>query len=77
MSELKKSVQIKSFSTVIDCHSEEDLRHQIELNFLQQSISIVTTNTSGVTTPNFIDVAANGELTNSYSNKAYHYSDFF
>ena len=77
MSESTKSVQIKAFGTVIDCFTEEDLRRQIAQKYLHQSISIVTTSSSGITTPHFIDVSANGVLAYSYSNKTYRYSDFF
>ncbi len=71
------SVQIKAFGTVMNCYSEDDLRRQIALKFLLQSISIITTNSRGITTPHFIDVDENGALTYSYSDKTYLYSDFF
>lgn len=71
------SVRIKVFNIDIECESAGELEQQIKSKFLLQSVAIVTTSVSGVNTPHFVDVAANGQLSGSYSNKQIQYSDFF
>ena len=70
-------VLIRSFGNDTECKNTEQLRNALSKNYKNMSVSIVSTQPSGIKNISWVDVQSDGSLIETHSKKVLELKSFY